>query len=1357
PSGGVPNPDKTVTKIEDALQAGKGIDLSTLGLKEAFPRRPGYGTKGTEVILWANYVALTASPKLVLYRYDIGVTPAATGRKLTQIIHLLLEATELAPYKHDIVSDFKSTLVCRQKFGDQTIPVSYRSEGQEPCDGDPQYQIRLQLTNTLAASALIEYLTSTSPSAQYDDKLPLLQALNIFLNNYAKSSGNLAAVGSSKVFPLGEQSDTWDLGNCLVAIRGFFASVRAATARVLVNINPTHGAFFLEGPLDQFYVRLSGFQRNTFRQQAFLNRIRVRTTHLKAKVDKQGKAIPRIKTIFGFATGSDGNGLAHPPRVKAFGCGPKDVEFWLDVSPQKGQSQPSSTSVKKKKGGKAATASTSGQYISVYDFFVKEYNIRITDPRLPVVNVGNRENPVYLPLQVCHVLPGQPSNSKLDPTQTQQMIRFAVRRPMENATSIVTKGLQTTGLTPGTNPLLAQFGISISPDLITVPGRVLTSPKLGYGKNQQITTFGGNWNMTPKNAPSLKFSTCGSIQKWSCLYIEMPNDYPNAHRFSSTDLTNVVRSFHGVLNDTGVAAGVPLQPFQRLQLNGADDPQLDALMKRAASSLQLLFIILPATPILVYNRIKYLGDVKYGIHTVCSVGTKIVKPQGQDQYLRNLALKFNLKLGGNNQLVDAARLGFISEDKTMVVGIDVTHPSPGSSPEAPSIAGMVASVDRWLGQWPAILSIQPKRRDEMVAELDEMLKSRLHLWRQKGKHTAFPENIMVYRDGVSDGQYQKVLDEELPLLRAACKQVYPQADQKRGLPRFTIAIVGKRHHTRFYPTAVSDADNSGNTKPGTIVDRGVTEGRSWDFFLQAHAALQGTARPGHYYVVLDEIFRPRYAKSPGKNIADEFQDLTQSMCYVFGRATKAVSYCTPAYYADILCERARCYLSSFFETPSNSTAPSMAEGAEGGNLGAGASKQDVQIHERLRDTFYVLPTAMALFGRRARSPGRTAPAAAPVTNGNGTTTRRGWGFGRGRYHEPYTMHTRPTFGQWLKVTWLDILTMVAMGAIGLGIYEAKPAPTRSFAVTFSDGEIVWPEFGYPLRKEIIPIWLAAFLASVVPIVIILLMQIRIRSFWDVNNGVIGLLYSLISAAVFQVFLKWLIGGLRPHFLDVCKPDINRIKNQGLDRSGYLQIYYTRDICTGDPDEIDDSLESFPSGHTTAAFAGFVFLYLYLNAKLKVFSNYHPAMWKLVLLYAPILGAVLIGGALTIDEFHNWYDIIAGAIIGTVMAFSAYRMTYAAIWDWRFNHIPLNRGVAFPYTVGNGDLFDATFTRRVGWGTESFAGNNKVANGYGNNGYGYNNGAGAMNNGAGAVNNGAYANPTVPRRAVGGNTHAEHMV
>lgn len=72
------------------------------------------------------------------------------------------------------------------------------------------------------------------------------------------------------------------------------------------------------------------------------------------------------------------------------------------------------------------------------------------------------------------------------------------------------------------------------------------------------------------------------------------------------------------------------------------------------------------------------------------------------------------------------------------------------------------------------------------------------------------------------------------------------------------------------------------------------------------------------------------------------------------------------------------------------------------------------------------------------------------------------------------------------------------------------------------------------------------------------------------------------------------------------------------------------------------------------------------------------MWKLILIWVPVLGAILIGGSLTIDASHNWYDVLAGGILGTLMAFSAYRTVYASIWDWRFNHIPLRRGEVFKY-------------------------------------------------------------------------------
>lgn len=81
----------------------------------------------------------------------------------------------------------------------------------------------------------------------------------------------------------------------------------------------------------------------------------------------------------------------------------------------------------------------------------------------------------------------------------------------------------------------------------------------------------------------------------------------------------------------------------------------------------------------------------------------------------------------------------------------------------------------------------------------------------------------------------------------------------------------------------------------------------------AHGGLQGTTRPTHYYVVHNTIGLQ----------ADELQVLTNSVSYMFARATKAVSLVSPAYYADLACERGRCYLRKLLQGIS-STAGSAA-------------------------------------------------------------------------------------------------------------------------------------------------------------------------------------------------------------------------------------------------------------------------------------------------------------------------------------------------------------------------------------------------------------------------------------------------
>ena len=125
-------------------------------------------------------------------------------------------------------------------------------------------------------------------------------------------------------------------------------------------------------------------------------------------------------------------------------------------------------------------------------------------------------------------------------------------------------------------------------------------------------------------------------------------------------------------------------------------------------------------------------------------------------------------------------------------------------------------------------------------------------------------------------------------------------------------VVGKRHHTRFYAATMQQTYESrdkkvkfvnGNLRPGLLVDSVVTAPKPFNFFLQSHAAIKGTARSAHYYVLENDTEIPN----------NELQNITMMLCYTFGRSTTGVSYAAPAYIADRLCERGRAYIRTWAE------------------------------------------------------------------------------------------------------------------------------------------------------------------------------------------------------------------------------------------------------------------------------------------------------------------------------------------------------------------------------------------------------------------------------------------------------------
>ena len=129
-----------------------------------------------------------------------------------------------------------------------------------------------------------------------------------------------------------------------------------------------------------------------------------------------------------------------------------------------------------------------------------------------------------------------------------------------------------------------------------------------------------------------------------------------------------------------------------------------------------ILVLLSGRDNFIYPGLKKLCDIDLGLHTVCMQLGKARKPNGQDQYFSNIALKVNSKLGGINHTLDQQALQWVNAKRTMFVGIDVTHPSPTSLKGSPSIAAVVASADTKLAQYPVSLRLQTNRNVNKDAE-----------------------------------------------------------------------------------------------------------------------------------------------------------------------------------------------------------------------------------------------------------------------------------------------------------------------------------------------------------------------------------------------------------------------------------------------------------------------------------------------------------------------------------------------------------------------------------------------------------------------------------------------------------------
>lgn len=144
--------------------------------------------------------------------------------------------------------------------------------------------------------------------------------------------------------------------------------------------------------------------------------------------------------------------------------------------------------------------------------------------------------------------------------------------------------------------------------------------------------------------------------------------------------------------------------------------------------------------------------------------------------------------------------------------------------------------------------------------------------------------------------------------------------------------------------------------------------------------------------------------------------------------------------------------------------------------------------------------------------------------------------------------------------------------------------------------------------------------------------------------ILGFLISVILTSLITDIVKNAVGRPRPDLIARCKPE----------RGTAEHSLVTFSVCTEtDHHTLHDGWRSFPSGHSSFAFAGLGYLALLLGGQMHVFRP-RTDLTRVLIAFAPLLGAALIAMSRMADYRHDVYDVTCGSILGISVAYFSYR-------------------------------------------------------------------------------------------------------
>uniref|UniRef100_A0AAX7UJV0 Piwi-like protein 1 n=1 Tax=Astatotilapia calliptera TaxID=8154 RepID=A0AAX7UJV0_ASTCA len=362
---------------------------------------------------------------------------------------------------------------------------------------------------------------------------------------------------------------------------------------------------------------------------------------------------------------------------------------------------------------------------------------------------------------------------------------------------------------------LDKWGLSFDKQLLNLAGRVLPVERIYQGsRSYDYNPWAADWT---KEMRGLAVMSAPPLNNWLLFHT----------RRNGNEASSLLQTLSRVSGPLGIAMGKPV------------------------------VVVLPNNRKDKYDSVKKFLCVDCPTPSQCVVARTLSRPQALMTIATKIALQMACKMGGELWSVE------IPLKQLMIVGIDCYHDTAAGKR---SIGALVASLNQSMSRWFSKCVLQHKGQEIM----DELKKTLKYL-RFNG---CLPSRIIVYRDGVGDGQLHSVVNYE----------VFPEPLSFCCSPKLSVVVVKKRISSRFFAHINGKVSNP---PPGTIVDAEVTRPEWYDFYIVSQAVRSGSVSPTHYNVVYDTSgLKP-----------DHMQRLTYKLCHMYYNWQGIIRVPAPCQYA----------------------------------------------------------------------------------------------------------------------------------------------------------------------------------------------------------------------------------------------------------------------------------------------------------------------------------------------------------------------------------------------------------------------------------------------------------------------------